>query len=379
MQNKQSKMRALRLAGILAIGAIVLLAAGTRGYTELHERLIIRGMGIDRTDEGYKISLHTLKTSEENTTELFVTEGESVYDALENLSLTMDKVPLYSHSFLVVLGRGAAEHGLDDALDFFIRYQETRPTESIFLASDTAGELFAHQKDGQYDLTRDISETAANRQSQSQLVQMEILDVINARMRESNAIHIPVLEVDDGKILEHGTGIFEDDHLKEILDLDQTRGLSAALGKIQGGTEVVDGPDGLPVTLQYSQCNPRIRAELQDGKPVFTLHIDCKANLTQVSTPVTKPMPKEAFEQLEQAVSDKLRSQVERALQWAVLENHCDVFGFSNALLRQQTDYWRAHADTWTKKMSQAEYRVSVQTTIALEGKEISPQPFTVW
>lgn len=378
-QNTQSKMRALRLVGIVIAATIVLLAAGTRNYTELHERLIIRGLGIDRTDEGYKISLHALKTSEENTTELFTTEGKSVYDALENLGLVTDKVPLYSHSFLVVIGREAAEHGVDDVVDFFIRYQETRPTESIFLANDTAGELFEHQKDGQYDLTLDINESASGRQNHSRLIQMELLDVVNAMYRNSNAVHLPVLSIDDGQIREYGTGIFENSQLKEMLDLEQTRGLSAALGKLQGGTEVVEGPGGLPVTLQYSQCRPKIKAEIQNGKPVFTLSVDCKANLSQTSTPVTQQMEKEVFTELEQALSDKLRGQMERTLRWAVLENHCDVFGFSNALLHQQTDYWRAHEDTWIEEMAEADYRISVKSTIALEGKETSPKPFNVW
>lgn len=372
-------MTVLRIVGITIVAVIVLLAAGARNYTELHERLIIRGIGIDRTEQGYKVSLHALKTTEENTTELFTTEGESVYDALENLGLMTDKVPLYSHSFLVVVGREAAEHSLNDVLDFFIRYQETRPTESLFLANDTAGELFAHQKDGQYDLTRDISDTAAGRQNHSQLVQTELLDVVNAMFQNSNAVHLPILNVSDGSIMEYGTGLFENDTLIDFLDLNQTRGLSAALGKIQGGTEVVKGPDELPVTLQYSKCSPHIKAEIQDGKPRFTLTVDCKANLSQTSTSVTQPLDKEAFEQLEQALSEKLRGQIEHALRWAVIENHCDVFGFSGALLRQQTDYWRAHQDTWINEMAEADYLIAVNTTIALEGKETSPKPFSVW
>lgn len=379
MQNTRFKTTVLRIVGITVIGMIVLLAAGARNYTELHERLIIQGIGIDRTDEGYKVSLHALKTTEEDTVELFTTQGESVYDALENLGLMIDQVPLYSHSFLVVIGRQAAEHSLNDVLDFFIRYHETRPTEGVFLANDTAGELFAHQKDGQYDLTRDLRDSTSGRQNHSQLVQIEMMDVVNAMFQNSNAVHIPMLHLSDGSILEYGTGLFENDTLIDLLDLEQTRGLSAALGKIQGGTEVVTGPGDLPVTLQYSQCSPHIKAEIQEGKPVFTLTVDCKANLSQISTPVTQPMDKDAFEKLEQALSDKLRGQIEQAVRWAVIENHCDVFGFSGALLRQQTDYWRAHENTWIQEMADADYWVAVNTTIALEGKETSPKPFDVW
>ena len=116
--NKQSKKRVYKLVGIFLAGVLVFLAASSRNYIELHERLIIQGLGIDRTEQGYKVSVQSLKTTEEEKIELLVTEGDTVYDALNNLSLQIGKVPLYTHNIMVVIGRSAAEHGLDDVLDF---------------------------------------------------------------------------------------------------------------------------------------------------------------------------------------------------------------------------------------------------------------------
>ena len=204
--NKQSKKRVYKLVGIFLAGVLVFLAASSRNYIELHERLIIQGLGIDRTEQGYKVSVQALKTTEEEKIELLVTEGDTVYDTLNNLSLQIGKVPLYTHNIMVVIGRSAAEHGLDDVLDFFVRYHEARPTESVFMARDTAGELFAHQEDGQYTLLKDIDESAHARQYNSQLVQVEVMDVINDLYRRSNSAHLPILSLEDGKIQEVGRG-----------------------------------------------------------------------------------------------------------------------------------------------------------------------------
>ena len=85
--NKQSKKRVYKLVGVFLAGVLVLLAASSRNYIELHERLIIQGLGIDRTEQGYKVSVQALKTTEEEKIELLITEGDTVYDALNNLSL----------------------------------------------------------------------------------------------------------------------------------------------------------------------------------------------------------------------------------------------------------------------------------------------------
>lgn len=377
--NKQSKKTVFKLVGIFLAGVLVLLAASSRNYIELHERLIIQGLGIDRTEQGYKVSVQALKTTEEDKIELLVTEGDTVYDALNNLSLQIGKVPLYTHNIMVVIGRSAAEHGLDDVLDFFVRYHEARPTESVFMASDTAGELFAHQEDGQYTLLKDIDESAHARQYNSQLVQVEVMDVINDLYRRSNSAHLPILSLEDGRIEELGTGIFEQGKLKETLSLEQTRGLMATINKLEVGTEVVQLSDHISVTMEYFDCKSHIETEIKDGKPVFTVKVKCKANISQMDNPIEDQMDDSVYPELEKAVSAKLREQIESAIRWAVIDNQCDVFGFGNALLWQQTDYWREHEDHWRDDMGEADYFVYVDTTIALEGQELSPKPFSVW
>ena len=120
------------------------------------------------------------------------------------------------------------------------------------MARDTAGELFAHQEDGQYTLLKDIDESAHARQYNSQLVQVEVMDVINDLYRRSNSAHLPILSLEDGKIQEVGTGIFEGEKLKETLSLEQTRGLMATLNKLEVGTEVVQLSDDC--LLYTSRC-----------------------------------------------------------------------------------------------------------------------------
>ncbi len=379
-KSRASRRTAFKLAGIALAGILVLLAAGSRSYIELHDRLIIQGIGIDRTNTGYRVSLHALKTTEVETVELLQTQGDTLYDALDNLSLQIGKIPLYTHNIMVVIGYATAEGGLQEALDFFVRYHETRPTQSVFLAANTAAELFEHRDEsGQYTLLKDIDESAQLRQINSRLVQTEVLDVVNALYRRSNAASLPMLGLKEDQIQEMGTGIFEGERLKAVMDLEQSRGMMAVRNKLKAGDDMVELPGGVKVTLEYLSCKSDIRVELVQERPVFTVAVACRAEITQMNVPLDQQLPKEAYPELERLIAEKLSGQLENAIQFAVLEQHCDVFGFGNALLHQQTGYWLAHEADWVQEMAQAEYRVQVQAEVSLEGMEVSPEPFSVW
>ena len=52
--------------------------------------------------------LYTSTSSEEEGEEFFKSEGETVLEALNNLSLLTGREPFYSHNYLVVFGRECA-------------------------------------------------------------------------------------------------------------------------------------------------------------------------------------------------------------------------------------------------------------------------------
>ena len=97
---------------------------------------------------GYVVTVRSSTSSEEEGEEFFKSEGETVLEALNNLSLLTGREPFYSHNYLVVFGRECAKEGLDSSLDFFVRYYNTRPAVKMFLAENTAEEVLGAEKDG---------------------------------------------------------------------------------------------------------------------------------------------------------------------------------------------------------------------------------------
>lgn len=120
---------------IFAICAVFLLALGLTGCDndygndgrEIRDRLIVQGIGVDRTADGYLLTLQAFNTAvaggqddgmSGNVTKVYETSGATIADAMRNVTLTAGRRPLYSHNWIIVFGADVAREGLNETLDF---------------------------------------------------------------------------------------------------------------------------------------------------------------------------------------------------------------------------------------------------------------------
>ena len=121
---------------IFAICAVFLLALGLTGCDndygndgrEIRDRLIVQGIGVDRTADGYLLTLQAFNTAvaggqddgmSGNVTKVYETSGATIADAMRNVTLTAGRRPLYSHNWIIVFGADVAREGLNETLEFF--------------------------------------------------------------------------------------------------------------------------------------------------------------------------------------------------------------------------------------------------------------------
>ena len=135
-------MKKVVIQGLAVAFALIscLSLQGCSYQVQLSQRLLIQGIGIDYEDGVYRATVQVTKVSdqEENTVSLMNGEGDSAMDALNAITLANGKKPLYSHSLVLVLGRGCAEKGIRNVMDFFILYPESHPTVNVLMADSSA-------------------------------------------------------------------------------------------------------------------------------------------------------------------------------------------------------------------------------------------------
>lgn len=355
-------MRKKILALILSLG-ICLSFCGC-GYQELYERLLIHGIGVDIGDNGFVVTVRSSISTEEEGEEYFKSEGASVLEALNNLSLSTGREPFYAHNYLVVFGRECAEVGLDQCMDFFVRYYNTRPAVQMYLAENTAEEVLSAQKDGKYLKMSEIQQLGDGSRYNGKTVGVEILDFVNGVKREGSSPILPVLKATESGVELSSTAYFDGYRLKGFLTLEETRGYLAVKDKIEKGEAVVSGESFGSVTLSLSSGAAKVQVRMDGGgKPVFRIEIQVEADVSAVSGGRSR-LEEDLYGELEREISEDVKGAVSSAVSRTVLEDRCDIFGFGNLLFRKYPDYWRNAADGWKEQMADCRYEVRVSARV---------------
>ena len=122
--------------------AALLFAASVAGCApELYERALISAVGVDKTEDGCRVTVRAAQADAGGTEISLSGEGKTVPEALNEITRVTGQQPLYSHNTLVVFGMDCAQDGLKEYLDFFLRHYDSRPTVKVFLSETTAEDI----------------------------------------------------------------------------------------------------------------------------------------------------------------------------------------------------------------------------------------------
>ena len=122
----------MRRALLLGLALWLALGLGGCGAKELHQRFLIRGMGVEWDEGACTVTLRAA-TAAQTGEELLTCQGETLAQALSQVPLLTGREAFYSHNTLVVFGRSCGEGGLGQALEFLLEEGRVRPTAQAYL------------------------------------------------------------------------------------------------------------------------------------------------------------------------------------------------------------------------------------------------------
>ena len=110
---------------LFAIGLVLCFGAKVFDLgSEVGSRVVVTGIGIDKTDEGYRISAQVFTPQIDGTKtqkkSVVTADGETIGFAVAQLSLKTGRVATASHCKLIVLGQTLLESNVLDPLNYFV-------------------------------------------------------------------------------------------------------------------------------------------------------------------------------------------------------------------------------------------------------------------
>lgn len=374
---------------------MLMMCTGCWNRKELKELGLVGAVSIDTEDDKVKLTYEVIlpkkleaKGTDDKSAIFLDSEGNSIFDAIRNVTLKFDKKLYWSHTNVIFLSEDCAKDGLQNYMDMFNREHDLRQYIHLLIVKDMpASEIMNNEWQEGTIPSRYIESISEDYIQTGKTTTTEILDFLKAYYTQGIEPVIGSIVVVDkpGNKSEDGSKekseddkenklpsleglyVFKDDKLLGYLDGVQTKGYNLLTNKMKSGVIVSKSPDNEgKSSLKIQNSSSDIKVKLEEGKFQGNVSLEVRGVISEESgkEDITKF---EVIKTLEKLFSETLKLQIEDCIK-QVQKYGSDVFGFGRALHIKNPDEWKKVKDNWNEIFSDMEINVEVKTVIEKAG-----------
>lgn len=372
---------------ILALAPCALLLCGCeRASIELSEMMIIQGLGIDV--DGDKIiatveMLNNLQSSAvggddtgERRTRVFTSSGESISEAVNNITLKCGNAPLYAHARVVVLGKSAAKKDISDILDFFERDYNTKPSMLICIAKDCTAEEVIGANVTENGVKSEVLEGILKTGNKLSLVpKIRVVDAVTVMEEETSSLKLPAISViknkDNDEFRLSGCAVFnKDNDFVSYIDEKDSSSMLYLDGRVEKGSLDVTLENGRRVSMLIVSSHSKYNIEIKDGLPVFNLKIKLYADLNEFGGGDFGAVDVKSLKEISKNAEKSLEEQVRGCTALLKDELGCDAARLGKRLSLKNGWYYNEVKDNWDDVYKKSTVNVTAEVIIRRTGDE---------
>lgn len=371
---------------------ILICLSGCWNYNELNDYSIVSGVSIDKSGDEYEASILISNSPKSNSSDsnssqsqvvVYSGKGDSIFSALKQIGLISPK-ELYFGSFSVlVISEEVAKDGINNAIDFFVRYPNARKNFYVVLSKDDKAKdtlkimsplsSFPSQK-----ITDNVKTTT---ELQGIISSINFNDLLSTILSDGVETTINCIEVEGDK--EKGSsqenlessepeaytklgnlGIFKGDKLIDWANRDESLGINMINGKISEMFMDIEYNDGY-VVIDSTSFSSNITPTLKDNKPNIDIEISGEARIIEVKGDINLEDSK-TIEKLQKETNKKIKKRINEALDLAI-ENKTDIFGFGKLFFQEYPKYFNSVKKDWNKSLDQI--NINIKSDLMLKNK----------
>ncbi|BED91528.1 MAG: Ger(x)C family spore germination protein [Candidatus Improbicoccus pseudotrichonymphae] len=307
---------------------------------QLHEKLMIKGIGIDYKENKYFVTVQALdfknpSGEKQPSIKVLKIDDDSVGQALDKIPELTGLKPLFSQNLIIIIGKNAADAGLSNFMDFFIRYYENRLNVKTRMAQNTAAEVF-DVKFNDKPVTAEILKSLTNENSD-----VDVLELNRDLTDKLSDPVLPVISIDKENVVCEQVAIFRDDKLVCILDQNETMSFKILKSKSDVGVIKIENADAV---CSIKKTETKISLHYSDQKPKFEINSEIYVDI------IEKNKGNINKEELKIKIEEKLSSNIKNLL-IKILNLECDPFKFGKILRNKHPIYFKEIEDNWKKML----------------------------
>lgn len=359
---------------------IPLYLCGCWNKTDLNEKSIISGIGIDRNDEEIELTIQTILSEEitagesgsmnelpSNMKDIVLTSGETVFDAIRNFTLNSGKKGMWSHCEVIIIGSDCAKKGINEVLDFLSRDHEIRFRTWVLISKKTARDILSSNVISQKNTSFGISELLKSSDSTSYVHTSDLLHLGEHLLNQDGVALLPVIDIDEknNSLNLDGSAIIKNYKFTDWLDKTQTRGYLWISGDVKSGVVNVE-MDETKHAIEIMSYKRKINVSFDNDIPIINITLNVKASMGEVNDLVGH-ITNEYLTSLENETAKVIKNEVESVINKA--QNiSTDFLGFSSFVNRKNHKKWKNIKDDWNIIFPEVKTRVEVNVNIFKTG-----------
>jgi spore germination protein KC len=360
---------------------------------ELNEIAIVTAIGIDKTKDGYMVSVQIINPAEiagktaTGRTEVirFMKTGDTMMEAMRRLSTDVPRRVYVAHLREVIFGEELAKEGIGKVLDSLSRHHEMR--SDFFLtvakgskASDILNVQTALEKNPSVKISSAL-ETSAKAWAPTMAVTIDelITSIVSKGKQpvltgvyvygnpESGSSFTNVQNVSPKTGLKiDSIGVFKRDKLIGWLNEEESKGFNYIADKVKTTAVTFPCEDG-KITIATIRSKTNVKGKMEKGKPKISIDVTTEGNVGEVACKIDLSKP-EKIKELNENYQNTIKENIEAAIKTVQEDFQSDIFGFGDVIYRAYPKAWKRFEKNWDQEFAKLEVTVNVKAEIRRLG-----------
>lgn len=336
-------------------------------YKELDKIAITVGCGLEKVDDGYKVTAQIADTQKQGDSsnssspvrfKNYSYTDKTIHEAARGILTKLPKKAYTNHMQILVIDENIAKDGIEDIIDFWFREVELRNDFYVFVSKDSTPTDVLGVLTQVYPINsvgiRNLIET--NNQFLSGSILTTFDDLADEYVSKTKEILLPAITVlggngDKKENLESSnpesllsieeTAFFKDNKLISYLDKKETIYYNLIKNQLKSSIISFECSEDKYVTFEIIGSNSDIK--IKKNKPEIDLKIKAKGNLTSVmcNYDISKDS---GIKQIEKQGSEEIKRNIVNLIDLSK-EYNSDIFYFRNLYYKKNNGYYKKISD----------------------------------
>lgn len=383
-----------KLSALISVLLLLVFLTGCWSRRELNELGIAVGIGVDKADKGYRVTVQIVSPGEivagkssGNRTPVTVYEAtaDTIFEAIRKITTKSSREVYLAHLRVLIIGEKLAREGMERALDHFSRDHEVRtdyfvivakgttasdvlkvltpiekiPANNLYLSLDSSEKLWAPTA------TITLDELISDFVSEGKNPVLSAVTVVGGKAGQSQKNIENISPT--GYLKYSGLAVFRGGKLIGYLNEKESKVYSYVTDRVQNTVGLASCPNGGKLALEVISSKTKVKGKIVNDQPQILIEIKTEENVGEVECEIDLTK-RETIAKLEQLANQKVASIVMTTIKKVQNDYKSDIFGFGEAIHRADPAAWKQLKENWDEVFPKVDVSVNVHTEIRRIG-----------